>query len=120
MLQMLHWADEVRDPGKDLPKLPSGKAGQGKQVDMALQLVDALSTDWDPTRYHDTYQEKVRELVKAKAEGQEIATAEAPPEATNVVDLMSMLEGSLKAARSGREEGPVALVAGAESSTVRH
>ncbi|MER6432102.1 Ku protein [Streptomyces sp900105245] len=33
VLQTLHWADEVRDPGKELPELPSGKAG-GKQVDM--------------------------------------------------------------------------------------
>ncbi|MFF8867992.1 Ku protein [Streptomyces sp. NPDC015139] len=105
VLQTLHWADEVRDPSKELPELPSGKAGQGKQVDMALQLVDALSTDWDPKRYRDTYQEKVRELVKAKAEGQEVATADAPPEATNVIDLMKVLEGSLKAARSGRSGG---------------
>ncbi|MFF8868477.1 Ku protein [Streptomyces sp. NPDC015139] len=28
VLQTLHWADEVRDPGEELPELPSGKAGQ--------------------------------------------------------------------------------------------
>ncbi|QTD96055.1 Ku protein [Streptomyces cyanogenus] len=102
VLQTLHWADEVRDPSQELPELPSGRAGRGKQLDMALQLVDALSSDWDPARYHDTYQEKVRELVRAKAEGQEIVAAEEPPEATNVIDLMKVLEGSLQAARSGR------------------
>ncbi|MEV5011466.1 Ku protein [Streptomyces sp. NPDC055692] len=102
VLQTLHWADEVRDPGQELPELPSDRAGRGKQLDMALQLVGTLSADWDPSRYHDTYQEKVRELVKAKAEGQEIATAQEPPEATNVVDLMKVLEDSLQAAISGR------------------
>lgn len=102
VLQTLHWADEVRDPGQELPELPSGRAGRGKQLDMALQLVDALSSDWDPRKYHDTYQEKVRELVKAKAEGRQIAAAEEPPEATNVIDLMKVLEGSLRSARSGR------------------
>ncbi|MEU1010767.1 Ku protein [Streptomyces sp. NPDC005890] len=102
VLQTLHWADEVRDPAEELPELPSGRAGRGKQLEMALDLVDALSSDWDPSRYRDTYQEKVRELVKAKAEGQEIAAAEEPPEATNVIDLMKVLEGSLQAARSGR------------------
>ncbi|MFJ5157228.1 Ku protein [Streptomyces sp. NPDC088353] len=102
VLQTLHWADEVRDPGQELPELPSGRAGQRKQLDMALQLVDTLSANWDPARYHDTYQEKVRALVKAKAEGQEIATAQEPPEATNVVDLMKVLEDSLQAAGSGR------------------
>jgi DNA end-binding protein Ku len=102
VLQTLHWADEVRDPGKELAELPSSRAGRGKELQMALQLVDALTGDWEPKRYHDTYQEKVRELVRAKAEGQEFAAAEAPPEATNVVDLMTVLEGSLKAARTGR------------------
>ncbi|MFC9283677.1 Ku protein [Streptomyces collinus] len=102
VLQTLHWADEVRDPGSELPELPSGRAGSGKERQMALQLVDALSGEWQPERYHDTYQEKVRDLVRAKAEGQEIAVAEAAPEATNVIDLMQALEGSLEAARSGR------------------
>ncbi|MFI9150608.1 Ku protein [Streptomyces sp. NPDC053367] len=103
VLQTLHWADEVRDPRKELPELPSGRAARGKELDMALQLVDALSSDWEPSRYRDTYQEKVRELVRAKAEGQEIAVAEEPPQATNVIDLMQVLEGSLQAARSGRD-----------------
>ncbi|MGW1988135.1 non-homologous end joining protein Ku [Streptomyces collinus] len=102
VLQTLHWADEVRDPGSELPELPSGRPGSGKELRMALQLVDALSGEWQPERYHDTYQEKVRELVKAKAEGQEVTVADAPPEATNVLDLMRVLEGSLEAARSGR------------------
>ncbi|MFJ2565806.1 hypothetical protein ACIO02_23100 [Streptomyces sp. NPDC087568] len=44
----------------------------------------------------------MRELVKAKAEGQEIARAQEPPEATNVVDLMKVLEDSLQAAGSTR------------------
>ncbi|MET9118364.1 Ku protein [Streptomyces longwoodensis] len=102
VLQTLHWADEVRDPEQELPELPSSRAGRGKQMDMALQLVDALSTDWEPSRYRDTYQEKVRELVRAKAEGEEITGGEEPPQATNVIDLMQVLEGSLESARSGR------------------
>lgn len=43
VLQTLHWADEVRDPGKELPELPSGCGGRGKELEMAIQLVDALS-----------------------------------------------------------------------------
>ncbi|MEU8983075.1 Ku protein [Streptomyces sp. NPDC048309] len=99
VLQTLHWADEVRDPGKELPELPSRRAGKGKELTLAIQLVDALSAPWEPGRYHDTYEEKVRELVQAKAEGQEIAVAEEAPQATNVIDLMSVLQGSLDQAR---------------------
>ncbi|CAM5514493.1 Non-homologous end joining protein Ku OS=Streptomyces tendae OX=1932 GN=ku PE=3 SV=1 [Streptomyces tendae] len=104
LLQTLHWADEVRDPVEELPDLPSDRAGRGKELDMALRLVDALSGDWEPDRYQDTYQEKVRELVRAKAEGEEVAVAEEAPEATNVVDLMDVLRGSLEQAK-GRGGG---------------
>ncbi|WP_306192293.1 MULTISPECIES: Ku protein [unclassified Streptomyces] len=105
VLQTLHWADEVRDPGKELPELPSGHAAKGKELDMAVQLVEALSGPWDPARYHDTYQEKVRETVRAKAEGQEIVAAQAPPSATDVIDLMKVLQGSVDQARGARGEG---------------
>jgi DNA end-binding protein Ku len=103
VLQTLHWTDEVRDPAKELPEMPSERARKGKELDMALQLVDTLSGSWDPARYHDTYQERVRELVKAKAEGQQITVAEGPPTATNVIDLMSVLQGSIDQARKGRK-----------------
>ncbi len=105
LLQTLHWADEVRDPVKELPELPSDRVGRGKELDMALRLVDALSGDWEPARYHDTYQEKVRELVRAKAGGEEVAVAEEAPEATNVVDLMEVLRGSLEQAKGGKGGG---------------
>ncbi|MFG3081718.1 Ku protein [Streptomyces sp. VNUA74] len=111
LLQTLHWADEVRDPVEELPELPSGRVGRGKELDMALRLVDALSGSWDPSRYHDTYQEKVRELVRAKAEGEEIAVAEEAPRATDVVDLMDVLRGSLEQARGA---------GGKRSSAERH
>ncbi|GHE69582.1 hypothetical protein [Streptomyces capitiformicae] len=48
VLQTLHWADEFRDPRQELPELPSGRAGKGKELDMALQLVGALSGPWHP------------------------------------------------------------------------
>ena len=104
VLQTLHWADEVRDPGKELPELPSRRAGKGKELTLAIQLVEALSARWEPGRYHDTYEEKVRELVQAKAEGQEIAVAEEAPQATNVIDLMSVLQGSLDQARGKKTD----------------
>ncbi|MGY5627886.1 non-homologous end joining protein Ku [Streptomyces sp. UC1A3] len=108
VLQTLHWADEVRDPGRELPELPSERTGRDKELDMALRLVDALSGPWEPERYHDTYQEKVRELVRAKAEGQEVAVAEEAPQATNVVDLMEVLRGSLERAGGARGGKPAA------------
>ncbi|MEV7996155.1 Ku protein [Streptomyces sp. NPDC086077] len=60
VLQTLHWADEVRDPVTELPEIPSSRAGRGKELDMARQLIDSLTVPWDPSQYRDTFQEKVR------------------------------------------------------------
>lgn len=50
----------------------------------------------------------MRELVRTKAEGQEIAAAEEAPQDTNVVDLMALLQGSLDQAQGSQEKEPTA------------
>jgi DNA end-binding protein Ku len=69
VLHTLHWADEVRDPHQELPVLPEQSEAKGRELDTARQLIDALSMDWNPEDYHDTYEERVKELVDAKAKG---------------------------------------------------
>ncbi|MYT28651.1 MULTISPECIES: Ku protein [unclassified Streptomyces] len=101
-MHTLHWADEVRDPHQELPYLPERRQARGRDLDTARQLIDALSIAWRPKDYHDTYEEKVGELVAAKAKGQEVVGAEEPPEATDVVDLMETLRNSVEEARKGR------------------
>lgn len=105
VLQTLHWADEVRDPGEELPDLPSERAEGGKELEMAAQLIETLGAPWDPALYHDTYQEKVRELVRAKAEGRKVAAEEGAPEATDVPDLMTALQSSIDRAGGGARKG---------------
>lgn len=103
ILHTLHWADEVRDPHQELPVLPERKDVRGREVDTARQLIGAMSIDWRPEDYHDTYEERVHELVDAKAKGRRIVTEEGPPEATNVIDLMDALQRSVEQARTGRQ-----------------
>ncbi len=93
--------------------------GKGKERDMAIQLINALDAPWEPDRYHDTYQQKVPELVRAKAKGEEIAVAEEAPQATNVVDLMKVLQGSLDQAQGSREKEPAEPRKKAAARTVR-
>ncbi|MBW8707502.1 hypothetical protein MBT84_48495 [Streptomyces sp. MBT84] len=102
VLHTLHWADEVRDPHQELPVLSSRKDATGKELDTARQLIGALSTDWNPRDYHDTYEERVKELVDAKSEGKEIVSEEAPPEATNVIGLMEALQRSVEQTHNRR------------------
>jgi DNA end-binding protein Ku len=81
----------------------SGKAAKPseKELVMAQQLIDALSTDFDPEKYHDEYRERVMQLIESKAEGKEVVT---PPkkEVARTKDLADALAASLEAAKSRR------------------
>jgi DNA end-binding protein Ku len=70
-----------------------------REIDMANQLIESLSVDFEPEKYHDEYREKVEQLIKAKAEGNEIVTQPESEEEAPVVDLMAALEASLAKAK---------------------
>ena len=101
--ETLFFADEVRDPRKELD-LPSDVELRPQEVQMAEQLVQAMSSPWQPTEYRDTYTDRVRELIEAKRAGREIVGQPEAPRPTNVVDLMSALQASVDAARQRREQ----------------
>ncbi|MGK4585237.1 Ku protein [Kitasatospora sp. HPMI-4] len=105
----MHFADEVRDPLREVDDLPAAGTAVGeKELAAAKQLIGMLAVDWDPDEYHDTFAEQVRDLIEAKAAGKEIAVSQGPQETpTNVVDLMEVLNRSLATAKdhatAGRE-----------------
>ncbi|MFF4685239.1 Ku protein [Streptomyces sp. NPDC001307] len=107
VLHTLHWADEVRDPADVVPELPERRTkSDSKELRTAEQLIDALTIDWEPADYHDTYEERVKKLVAAKRKGEEVVGEPEPPEATNVIDLMDVLSRSVEQGRSrGRRGG---------------
>jgi len=92
MLTTMRFADEIRS-AEDLA-LPEEGEHPKKEMDLALQLVDAFADDWDPTEYHDTYRETLRAAIEQKVDGKEISvpTAAVPPKVT---DLMEALRASL-------------------------
>lgn len=101
----LHWADEVRDPQREIGDLPAETQAADKELQTAVQLVEALSTDWNPAEHHDTYQERVVQLVEAKRTGETLEKSEPPPRSTNVINLMDALQASVDNARSARGGG---------------
>jgi DNA end-binding protein Ku len=99
-LSTMYYGDEVTDPSgiDELDAIEEAEAND-REVGMAKQLIDSLSTEWDPAKYSDTYRERVIDLIERKAAGEEIAVQpEAEPEA--VPDLMAALEASLAAVKS--------------------
>jgi len=70
---------------------------------MAIQLIETLAGEFDPSKYHDEYQDKLKAIIKAKAKGKKVELPEVEErESTKVLDLVSRLEASLAASGSGR------------------
>ena len=100
LLSTLHWPDEIRSLGElSLPEIEV-EAKPAERA-MAAQLVDAMTTEFDPAAYHDEYREALLGIIEAKAGGAVIA-APAPASAAGVTDLMAALEASVAAARTAR------------------
>jgi DNA end-binding protein Ku len=98
-METMLFADELV-PTEQLDELPEEdvKATE-REVQMAKQLIESLSTEFEPTKYRDEYRERVLDLIERKAEGEEITIEVAPEEPAKVPDLMAALEASLEAAK---------------------
>jgi DNA end-binding protein Ku len=105
VMSTMNFNDEVV-PQSELDGLPGeGQSATERELRMAQQLIESLSTDFDPEQYHDTYREQVLDLIERKAEGQEIVAQPAADRPAPVIDLMAAREASLQAAKGGRGDG---------------
>lgn len=65
-----------------------------QEVALAERLVEGLASDFDPSKYHDNYQNRLKQMIEAKREGQVVEGA-APKKLAPVIDLMAALQKSL-------------------------
>jgi len=100
-LTTMRFHDEVVPPSDLDDALPDKKPKVAKrEQEMAEQLIDSLSTEFDPSGYKDEYREQLLALIEQKAEGKEIVAPEAEaPKATKAPDLMAALEESIAAVK---------------------
>jgi len=100
-MSTMRFADEIVKRS-EIEGLPRRSKPDPKALRMAKQLIEGLSSEWDPARYHDTYTEALRKRIAAKNAGKEVVeTAEEP--AGRVLDLMAALEASVEASKRRRE-----------------
>jgi DNA end-binding protein Ku len=101
MMETMVFHDEVVPPDsiEDLPEDAETAKTSDRELKMARQLIDSLSSDFEPERYHDEYREKVLDLIERKAQGEEIAVQPEAPKPERVPDLMAALEASLAAVK---------------------
>jgi DNA end-binding protein Ku len=103
LLMLMRYPQELVD-AEDY-KIPGGEAAQyrisDKEIQMAEQLIESMSDDWNPTDYRDEFRERLRQVIEKRMKSKglvstEVEEAEVPENATtNVVDFMSLLQKSL-------------------------
>ncbi len=100
-LETMYFPDEVRDAGS-VEGAPVEAELNERELGIAKQLIESMSSPWEPERYEDTYRARVLELIEAKAKGETIVTErEAAP--APVTDLMAALEASVARARQRKQ-----------------
>jgi DNA end-binding protein Ku len=102
-LTTMRFHDEVTSPQdldgevfeEEKPKKP-----EKRELEMAKQLIQSLTSDFKPDTYRDEYREELLDLLERKAAGKDVVSAPSEePEPTKAPDLMAALEESLSAVR---------------------
>jgi DNA end-binding protein Ku len=94
ILELMHFASEILSP-EELKNGPVSAITE-KELKMAQSLIESMSVPWEPEKYRDEYRTAVMEMIEQKAQHKEVAGKPAPAvRATNVVDLVKVLQESL-------------------------
>jgi DNA end-binding protein Ku len=95
-LTTMLFADEIRDPG-DIGAVPSGRSGTpGRgEVVQAVKVIEAMSRDFDPSRYEDCHRKRLMKIIQTKRKKGEVEIPDVEPEPEAVPDLMAALKESL-------------------------
>jgi DNA end-binding protein Ku len=102
-LTTMRFHDEVSSPGDldgEVFEEAKPKKPEKRELEMAKQLIESLTNDFEPGKYHDEYREELLDLLEQKAAGEEVVSAPSEePKPTKAPDLMAALEESLQAVR---------------------
>ncbi len=103
ILELMHFAHEVLEP--ESLNSAGDKEVSAKELQMANALIEAMTTEWDPTKYKDQYQAAVMKMIEDKVNQRAPA---AKPQAAralpNVVDMVAVLQESLQRAGSRKKQ----------------
>lgn len=106
LLELLRFSQELRDlkdfdlPGHNLRQLQVSK----KEIELASQLIEGMSTDWQPSKHHDEYREVLMKLIEkkiksGKTEVIEVEEVEEEHEEVQTINFMEVLKKSVASAK---------------------
>src|SRR5947209_2989647 len=90
LLDQLRYHEEL----KEEPEVAKEKVSP-KELQLAVKLINTLTDTFDPAAFKDTYADKLKKVIKAKAAGKDIHIAEPKKASATVKDLMDVLKQSL-------------------------
>jgi DNA end-binding protein Ku len=103
VLTMMRFADELADLSDF--RFPRSEGIRPGEMNMALQLIDSLSAEWEPEKYTDEYKENLMKVIQGKLKGKKPRLQERETKQTaDVVDLMARLRASLEGTGTGRRK----------------
>ena len=103
----LRYPYELRDEDEYFDDIKSLKISKD-MIELAGHILKTKAAHFDPSKFKDDYENAMKALVKRKASGKPIKTAEREEKPGNVVNLMDALKQSLKGKRSTRRAAPAA------------
>ena len=103
LLTTLHWPDEIRSI-KELDLPDEEYAFKPAELQMARQLVAAMTGEFQPENYKDEYRDALMKVIQQKVDGKQIVAPEPVEETGNLIDLMAALEASVNAAKQARSD----------------
>lgn len=95
LLEQLRFASEIRDAGE--LKIPKKAETSEREINMALKLIDQLTSHFKPQAYHDTYTEELQKLIEDKAKGKKVKVKKGKEsKIVPMTDIMHLLKESLE------------------------
>lgn len=113
VLELLRFHQELRDldqfdlPGHDLRQIQVSK----KEIELATQLIEGMTSEWDPTAHHDDYRDVLMKLIEKKVKAGQTEAIEEPepdeeleehPQTINFIDVLKKSVASTSGKRSSR------------------
>jgi DNA end-binding protein Ku len=101
-LETLFVAEDVRSQA-EIEEAVEGTEVKDAEMELARQVIDSLTGDFDPTELVSEYRRDLRAMLEAKLAGQEIKVPEPVEEEAPVIDLMEALRQSVSEAQKQRK-----------------
>lgn len=99
LLNTMYFKEEI----VQVPELKKQKVAK-EELNLATTLIENMSGKFEPEKYKDEYNTKVKKAIKQKVAGKKIIEAKQEPEPKQVINLLDALKKSVKTSKTARSK----------------